>query len=269
MAKQTINIGTFANDNTGDTIRDAFDKVNDNFTELYTDDAGDVNSITATAPIARDQATGAVTISLNDAGVTLAKIQNVAANSLLVRDANSSGVLTEKALADTQILIGDGTGMTAAALSGDVTMANTGAVTIANTAVETAMVANNAITHDKLENRYTSVVTKTDTSGTGGSAIDIGWDDGAVFNFSNSLTGDIELKFDAYKAGQVIDIYGLTGSHTVTLNSTASGTEVFNKVGGVYYDGGSSNLIQVVCVNDSASTPVFNYAIATYTSAQP
>ena len=150
MAKQTINIGTTANDGTGDQLRAAFDKVNDNFTELYTDDAGDVGSITATAPIARDQATGAVTISLNDAGVTFAKMQNVAANSLLVRDANSSGVLTEKALTDTQILIGDGTGMTAAALSGDVTMANTGAVTIANDAVEQAMIADDAVGADQL-----------------------------------------------------------------------------------------------------------------------
>ena len=35
MAKQTINIGTTANDGTGETVRSAFDKVNDNFTELY------------------------------------------------------------------------------------------------------------------------------------------------------------------------------------------------------------------------------------------
>ena len=57
MAKQTIGIGTTANDGTGDTLRVAFDKINDNFDELYTDDAGDVGSITATAPIARDSAT--------------------------------------------------------------------------------------------------------------------------------------------------------------------------------------------------------------------
>jgi hypothetical protein len=36
MAKQTINIGTTANDGTGDPIRSAFDKSNDNITELYT-----------------------------------------------------------------------------------------------------------------------------------------------------------------------------------------------------------------------------------------
>ena len=74
MAKQVINIGTTANDGTGDPIRDAFDKVNDNFTELYTDDAGDVGSITATAPIERDSATGAVTISLANLGVTSGKL---------------------------------------------------------------------------------------------------------------------------------------------------------------------------------------------------
>ena len=35
MAKQVIGIGTTANDGTGDPIRSAFDKTNDNFTELY------------------------------------------------------------------------------------------------------------------------------------------------------------------------------------------------------------------------------------------
>lgn len=35
MAKQIINIGTTANDGTGDALRNAMDKTNDNFTELY------------------------------------------------------------------------------------------------------------------------------------------------------------------------------------------------------------------------------------------
>jgi len=35
MAKQTVNIGTVANDGTGDTIRASFIKVNENFTEVY------------------------------------------------------------------------------------------------------------------------------------------------------------------------------------------------------------------------------------------
>jgi hypothetical protein len=35
MAQQTINVGTVANDGTGDTIRGAMNKVNANFTEMY------------------------------------------------------------------------------------------------------------------------------------------------------------------------------------------------------------------------------------------
>ena len=82
--------------------------------------------------------------------VTLAKVQNVSANSLLVRDANSSGVLTEKALATTQILIGDGTGFTAASLSGDVTMTNAGVVTLAANSVITADITDANVTTAKI-----------------------------------------------------------------------------------------------------------------------
>ena len=84
-------------------------------------------------------------VSIADGTVTNAKLTNMAANTVKVRDANSSGDPSDKAVADTQILIGDGTGFTAAALSGDVTMANTGAVTIANNAVENAMMADDSI----------------------------------------------------------------------------------------------------------------------------
>ena len=44
MAQQTINIGSSANDGTGDPLRTAFDKINDNFTELYgsTSEANDL-----------------------------------------------------------------------------------------------------------------------------------------------------------------------------------------------------------------------------------
>ena len=44
MARQIINIGTNANDGTGDPLRTAFDKINDNFLELYGTD-GDANTL--------------------------------------------------------------------------------------------------------------------------------------------------------------------------------------------------------------------------------
>ena len=85
-----------------------------------------------------------------DGSITNAKMADMAANTVKVRDANSSGVPSDVALATTEILIGDGTGFTAASLSGDVTMANTGAVTIANDAVEQAMIGDDAVGADQL-----------------------------------------------------------------------------------------------------------------------
>ena len=36
MAKQLVNLGSVANDGTGDPLRTSFDKTNDNFNEIYT-----------------------------------------------------------------------------------------------------------------------------------------------------------------------------------------------------------------------------------------
>lgn len=64
MAQQTINIGTIADDGTGDPLRTAFDKANSNFTELYTDkaDAATVTTaLAAKAPLASPALTGTPT----------------------------------------------------------------------------------------------------------------------------------------------------------------------------------------------------------------
>jgi len=68
MAKQTINIGTVANDGTGDPLRTAFDKVNDNFTELYSDDTGDVDSVNGN--------TGVVVLDADDINETASRLYN-------------------------------------------------------------------------------------------------------------------------------------------------------------------------------------------------
>jgi len=117
------------------------------------------------------------------------------------------------------------------------------------------------IDHGQLADRYT---VKTETNHATG-AYSLDWSDGTTWEFTASLTGGIELDFTGFKQGQVIDIYGLTGSQTITLDSDAATSETFNKVGGVDYDGSSSNHLQVVCVDDSDDA-VFNYTIATYTS---
>ena len=105
--------------------------------------------------------TGSITTSqLADNAVTLAKLARAAANTVLVRDANSLGDPSFKEVTNTQILIGDGTGFTAAALSGDVTMTNAGAVTIANDAVTTVKIRDANVTTDKIANSAVILTTK-------------------------------------------------------------------------------------------------------------
>ena len=88
---------------------------------------------------------GAVTIK--DAGVANAELADMAANTVKVRNANSSGVPSDLALATTEIMIGDGTGFTAAALSGDVSMTNAGVVTVDS--IQGTAVSSTAPTNDQ------------------------------------------------------------------------------------------------------------------------
>lgn len=127
--------------------------------------------------------------------------------------------------------------------------------------IDTAHIANDNITFDKLENRYTAKATTSSTSGT----VSIDWSAATTFEFTASLTGATTISFTNFKQGQIIGIYGLTGSQTITLDSDAATSETFNRVGTVEYDGASSNYLQIVCVDDSA-TAVFNYSVAAYTS---
>lgn len=70
MAKQTVNLGSSANDGTGDPLRTAFDKINDNFDELYLySTAASGNNITITAnTIASDDTNGNIIIDPNGTG---------------------------------------------------------------------------------------------------------------------------------------------------------------------------------------------------------
>jgi len=72
MARQGINIGSSANDGTGDPLRTAFDKINDNFVELYGSD-NDINTLDANLDvnnfaITTGKTNGDVTITPNGTG---------------------------------------------------------------------------------------------------------------------------------------------------------------------------------------------------------
>jgi hypothetical protein len=228
---------------------------------------GDITSIAAGDGLTGDATSGDTTLAVGGGtGITVSADSIATNDSEIVHD-NLSGFVSNEHIDHSSVSITAGSGLTG---GGDLTATRDLAVNVDDSTIEvssdTVQVKANGIDHDQLANRYTVEVTKTDTSGTGGSAVTLDWSTGAIFHFSSSLTGAIELKFDEYKANQVIDIYGLTGSQTVTLNSTASGTEVFKRIGTQEYDGTADNHIQVICLDDSASTPVFHFAIGTTTA---
>lgn len=67
MAKLTINIGQAVNDKSGDPLRTAFDKINQNFTELYSATGIDGEGL---AELAQDSAASMVT-SGTHSGITV------------------------------------------------------------------------------------------------------------------------------------------------------------------------------------------------------
>ncbi len=98
MAKQTVNLGSSANDGTGDPLRTAFDKINDNFDELYLySTAASGNNITITGnTIASDNTNGNITLDPNGTGdiviATGAELQltDHTDNAVVFSDANGN-----------------------------------------------------------------------------------------------------------------------------------------------------------------------------------
>ena len=86
-------------------------------------------------------------VTIKDAGVADAELADMPANTVKVRNANTTGVPANVAVADTEILIGNGAGFTTATLSGDSTIANTGAVSV--TGIQGQAVSATAATNDQ------------------------------------------------------------------------------------------------------------------------
>ena len=90
-------------------------------------------------------------------------LEDMPANTVKVRDANTAGASSNKAVVNEQILIGDGTGFTSAALSQDVLMTNAGVVTIQPDVVTNAKLNNMAANTVKV-NATTGAANPTDLS---------------------------------------------------------------------------------------------------------
>jgi len=131
---------------------------------------------------------------------------------------------------------------------------------IADGSIDTAHIANNQVTHDKLEARYTAQGSISTLTGT----VSFDCSTASSFKLSGDLTGAYTIDLSNYKKGQVITIYPLK-AQSITLDAQGSSTNTFNKIGSDY-DNTTSSIMQIECVDDSSTDPVFFYSIATFTS---
>lgn len=71
MPQQVINIGSSPNDGTGDPLRTAFDKCNDNFTELYSGGGGGSGGVSSVSVVAANGVSGVVANPTTTPAITL------------------------------------------------------------------------------------------------------------------------------------------------------------------------------------------------------
>ena len=95
MAKQTIGIGSAANDGTGSTLRAAFDICNDNFTELYDGSGGLLHKIEGTnftgSLLVGHSTTGTLSSAENNTGVGIGALDALTSGDSNVAIGNLAG----------------------------------------------------------------------------------------------------------------------------------------------------------------------------------
>jgi len=304
MAKQPIGIGTSANDGTGDALRVAFDKTNDNFDEIYADD------FVTTARIA-DHAITEAHLDATNAAVDNYVLSYDSATSgftwVQQYDGDITGIVAGDGLTgdatsgDASLAVGAGTGLTVNA--DDIQISDGGVDTTqlaadavdgtkiaddsidsehyvagsidnehlaANSvdsdnyvdgSIDTAHIADDQITHAKLEARYTEIQDISTTTGT----IALDASDYAAFNLTGAL-GTVTLDIQNIKTGQVIDIIlsGSLSSAVITLSASTFTTVAINKVGSTSLDTAATNILQVLCVDDTDADAILTWAVASY-----
>ena len=168
-----------------------------------------------------------------------------------------------------QVLVSNGTAFTNVTMSGDATMSSTGVLSlsidavnnseIADNAVDGAKIADDAVDHDQLADRYTAKATSS-------TAVSQNLDASAASTFL--LTGNITtatLTIQNMKLGQSIDIVlsGTLTSAVITLADDFT-TSTISKVGGTDLDTAETNIIQVICLDDTDSAAKLVYSINKY-----
>ena len=227
MAKQSIGLGTTANDGTGDTVRAGGDKVNDNFTELY-NALGDGTTIAANTGTLVSNSYAIATYQSNTALTTrfnlYAKVANVASlaalantNSAIADRAQVANVVSLAALANTNsrlTLINTNLTVTNTALrtliSDRTQVSNTFSVLYSGKSYSTVPNYGAAVTYDVSANGSSAYIVSNMGFGKGGAAFN---------NPELTVRNETTIAFD---------LNGLAGAHPFAIRSGSSGSALFS-----------------------------------------
>lgn len=284
-------IGGMVSGNTEDNIQVTYDDANNKLNFSVAADITDVNAGYGLSGV--NESGGAATLSLDLNELTSATV-DVAADSIPIIDSSDSnatrkesiadivsgiagsgltatnGVITVDAIGtsgisddavtaakiekfddalaatDGHILVADGTDFSNVEVGGDATIDNTGSLTIGS----------DKITYAKLGSEFT-------TKATIPSDYDVDFSTAAVFE--DTMDADIDYDIENPKVGDVKTLV-LTGDgtdRTISFLMSGSTGETFNKMKGsdaFSFTSGDKNLVQIICVDDTANSEVFWYS---------
>ena len=227
MAKQSIGLGSSANDGSGDTLRAGGDKVNDNFTEVY-NALGDGSTIAANTGTLVSNAYAIATYAANSAINTrlnlYAKVANVASlaalantNSAIAQRAQVANVVSLAALANNNTrlaLINTNLVQTNNAIrtlvSDRTQVSNVFSVFSSGKSYSTVPNYGAAVTYDISANSSSAYIVSNMGFGKGGAAFN---------NPELTVRNESTIAFD---------LNGLGGSHPFNIRSGSSGTSNFS-----------------------------------------
>ena len=237
-------VGAMVGSNTETGIAVSYDD-SDNTLDFVIGAGVIVNSMLADDAVGADElaANAVVTASIADDQVTQAKMANDAVGA----DELAANAVVTASIVDDNV--------TQAKIADDAV----GADQLAANAVVTASITDDNVTHAKLEGRYTAKATSTST---GNQNLDAS----AATTFL--LTGNVAtatLTIQNMKLGQAIDIVlsGTLSSAAITLATNFSSTTI-RKVGATELDTSATNVITVVCIDDTDAAALVHYTINTF-----
>ena len=206
MAKQTINIGSAANDGTGSTLRAAFDITNDNFTELYDGSGGLLHKIEGT------NFTGSLLIGHSTTGTLSAAIKNTGVG-VLALDALTSG--------DSNTAIGYNAGSSINSGSFNI-LIGTQAGDALTSGTRNIAIGNNALTTEDGHGRNVAIGHNALyflNTGADAYNVAVGYDAGVAMTtgVQNTIIGG--LAGDAIESGQDITALGYNAAAAITGSS--------------------------------------------------